>query len=69
MKSAAEHAKAIRAALAYTGHTQEELARKMGISTDTLTRRMKTPGRFTLDELSAADKAVRWTHFLQEEKG
>ena len=59
-----KYARAIRAGMAYTGHTQETLARKMGISTDTLKRRLDHPGRFTIAELEAAERVVKWSEFL-----
>ena len=61
-----EYSKALLAAMAYTGHTQEELARKIGISVDTLGRRLKHPERFTVRELEAADQVVKWRKFTQE---
>lgn len=65
--NAAEVKRAIRAGMGYTGHTQQELARKMGISEDTLRRKLRNPVGFTLRELIAADNAVRWTAFIKEE--
>lgn len=66
--NAAETARAIRAGMAYTGNTQSELAYKMGISEDTLRRKLRRPETLTLGELIAADKAVRWTAFAKEAK-
>ena len=68
MTTAATYAKAIKAGLAYTGVTREELARKMGIHIDTLGRKLRDPGGLTLRELEAADRAVRWTAFMGEAK-
>ena len=59
-----EYTKAIRAGMAYTGHTQDQLARKMGISVDTLKRRLDHPDRFTVAELEAADRVVKWRQFV-----
>lgn len=60
--------KAIKAGMGYTGHTQNELAHKMGISEDTLRRKLRRPESLTLGDLIAADKAVRWTAFAKEAK-
>ena len=65
MEKAEVYANAIRAAMAYTGQTQSELARRMGIHEDTLGRKLKKPRTFTLGDLIAADKAVRFTQFLE----
>lgn len=61
-----EYSRAILAAMVYTGHTREDLARKIGISVDTLGRRLKHPERFTVRELEAADQVVKWRKFTQE---
>lgn len=66
--NAAAVSKAIRAAMGYTGHTQAELADRMGISEDTLRRKLRRPEDFKVGELIAADKAVRWTAFAKEAK-
>lgn len=66
--NAAVVGKAIRAGMAYTGHTQADLALKMGISEDTLRRKLRRPEDFKVSELIAADKAVRWTAFAKEAK-
>lgn len=66
--NAAVVGKAIRAGMAYTGHTQADLALKMGISEDTLRRKLRRPEGLTLGELIAADRAVRWTAFAKEAK-
>lgn len=65
--NANEVRRAIRAGMGYTGHTQRELAQKMGISEDTLRRKLRRPEGLTLGELIAADMAVRWTAFVKEE--
>lgn len=64
MEKAETYSSAIKAALAYTGRSREELARKMGIHVDTLGRKLKRPGSLTLDELIAADNAVKWSQFI-----
>jgi len=64
MEKAETYSKAIKAALAYTGQTREELARKMGCHVDTLGRKLRSPGTLTLAELIAADKAIKWSHFI-----
>ncbi len=69
MKQGEQYAKAIRAGMAYTGHTQDQLARKMGISTDTLKRRLDHPDRFTVGELEAAESVLKWSKFLQSGGG
>ena len=68
MEAATTYARAIKAGLAYTGVTREELARKMGIHIDTLGRKLKDPGGLTLRELEAADKTIRWSAFMGEAK-
>lgn len=65
---AASVRQAIIAAIAYTGHTQAELAYQMGISEDTLRRKLRRPERLTLGDLEKADKAVRWTAFAKEKE-
>lgn len=65
MKTAEAYANAIRAALAYTGQTQSELARRMGIHEDTLGRKLRKPRTFTLGDLIEADKAVGWTKIME----
>lgn len=64
MDNAENYARAIRAALAYTGQTQAELAQRMGIHEDTLGRKLRKPRTFTLGDLIAADEAVGWTHIM-----
>lgn len=66
--NAATVAKAIKAGMAYTGHTQAELAHRMGISEDTLRRKLRRPRSLTLGDLEEADKAVRWTAFAKEKE-
>ena len=61
-----EYSRAILAAMVYTGHTREDLAREIGISADTLSRRLKRPECFTVRELEAADRAIKWRKFTQE---
>ena len=58
--------RSIFAGLAYTGKTQQELAQKLGISYNTLRRRLNSPDSFTKAELAAADKVIRWTAFVKE---
>lgn len=64
MKKAEEYAKAIRAALAYSGRTQADLAERMGISADTLGRKLKHPQALTLLDLIQADELIKWTNFM-----
>lgn len=64
MEKAETYARAIKAGLAFTGTSREELAKRMGINIDTLGRKLKNPGGLTLRELDAADRAVRWTAFM-----
>ncbi len=66
MESAENHARAIRAALAYTGWTQKELADAMEINEDTLGRKLRRPETLTLRDLIMADLAVRWSAHMQE---
>ena len=55
---------AIRAGCAYTGVTQQELAKKMGIRPETLSRKMK--GRaFTEDELEIAQGVIKYRAFME----
>ena len=65
MESAETYARAIRAAMAYTGQTQHDLAKRMGIHEDTLGRKLRTPWTFTLGDLIEADKAVKWTKHME----
>lgn len=65
MKTAEAYANAIRAAMAYTGLTQSELARRMGINEDTLGRKLRKPRTFTLGDLIEADKAVGWKKIME----
>ena len=64
MEKAEVYARAIKAGMAYTGVTRQELADRIGIHLDTLGRKLKDPGGFTVRELEAADRAVRWTAFI-----
>lgn len=68
MQKAEEYARAIRAALAYTGKTQAELAARMGMHEDTLGRKLKRPGSFTVEELINADRAVMFERFMEVSK-
>lgn len=68
MQKAEDYARAIKAALAYTGKTQAELAERMGMHEDTLGRRLKRPGTFTVDELINADRAVKFERFMEAKK-
>lgn len=64
MEKAETYSRAIKAALAYTGQTREELANKMDIHVKTLGRKLRRPGTLTLEELIRADKAIKWSQFL-----
>lgn len=68
MESAETYAKAIIAALAYSGQNRGELARKMGIHQNTLERKLSKPESFTLGELVKADRIIRFTQFIGEKK-
>lgn len=63
MRSAETYARMIKAAMAFTGQTQEELAKRMGIHKDTLGRKLRMPRTFTLGDLIEADRAIGWTKF------
>lgn len=65
MEKAEVYANAIRAALAYTGQTQSDLARRMGIHEDTLGRKLRRPRTFTLGDLIEADKAIGWKKIME----
>lgn len=52
---------AIRAGMAYTGVTRRELAAKLGMHYDTLNRKLRQEKHFDLQEMEAADRAVRWS--------
>lgn len=52
--------KQIRASMAYTGLTQEDVAEKVGISRATLCRKLADPSRFTWGELLIIGKLFRW---------
>lgn len=68
MQKAEEYARAIRAVLAYTGKTQAELAQRMGIHEDTLGRKLRRPGTFTVSELIDADRAVKFERFMEVQR-
>lgn len=68
MQKAEEYARAIRAALAYTGQTRAELAQRMGMHEDTLGRKLKRPGTFTVSELIDADLAVKFERFMEVQR-
>ena len=68
MQKAEEYARAIRAALAYTGKTQAELAARMGRHEDTLGRKLRRPGTFTLSELIDANRAVKFEKFMEVQR-
>lgn len=61
----ANYVRAIRAALGYTGRTQEELAYHIGIRPETLSRRLKDPGELRLKELEKADELIGWSYFME----
>lgn len=65
MENAENYARAIRAALAYTGKTQAELAQRMGMHEDTLGRKLRRPVTFTVSELIDADRAVKFERFME----
>lgn len=65
MERAETYARAIRAAMAFTGQTQQDLAKRMGIHEDTLGRKLKKPRTFTLGDLIEADKAVMFMRFME----
>lgn len=65
MDRAENYARAIRAAMAFTGQTQQDLAKRMGIHEDTLGRKLKKPRTFTLGDLIEADKAVMFMRFME----
>ena len=53
------------------GIDTKALAKKTGIPLSTLYRRLLNPGRFTLDELQAIDRVLRFdeTEFLELVRG
>jgi predicted transcriptional regulator len=53
------------------GIDTKTLAKKTGIPLSTLYRRLLNPGRFTLDELQAIDRVLRFseTEFLELVRG
>lgn len=65
MQKAEMYASAIRAAMAFSGQTQQDLARRMGIHEDTLGRKLRNPRTFTLGDLILADNAVKWTKHME----
>lgn len=65
MERAETYARAIRAAMAFSGQTQQDLAKRMGIHEDTLGRKLRMPRTFTLGDLIEADKAVKFTRFME----
>ena len=65
MDRAENYARAIRAAMAFTGQTQQDPAKRMGIHEDTLGRKLKKPRTFTLGDLIEADKAVMFMRFME----
>lgn len=64
----AEIGRALKAGLAYTGMSRMELSRIMGIHVDTLGKKLKDPSSLTVAQLLAAEKAIKWTHFLEVTK-
>ena len=64
MESAETYSQAIKAALAFTGTTRQALADAMGVSLDTLGRRLKKPKTLTLDNMIKADLKIHFTRFL-----
>lgn len=56
---------AINAGIAFTGVTRKELARKLGISYESLNRKLRAETHFDLPELERADTAVRWTAHMR----
>lgn len=65
MNTAETYARAIKAAMAFSGQTQQDLAKRMGIHEDTLGRKLRMPRTFTLGDLIEADKAVKFTRFME----
>ena len=65
MEKAETYAKAIKAALAYSGQNRGELARRIGIHLDTLGRKLRRPETFTLGDLIRADREIRFTQFIE----
>ena len=68
MKTAQDYSRAIKAGLAYTGQTRNELAVRIGVHPVTLGRKLRNPGSLTLAELIAADKEIHWSAFMGEAK-
>lgn len=68
MENPEAYAAAIKAAMSFTGQTQAQLAKRMGIHEDTLGRKLKSPRTFTLGDLIEADKAIRFTKIMEAMK-
>ena len=65
MKTAQDYSRAIKAGLAYTGQTRDELAMKMDIHPCTLGRKLRNPETLTVADLIAAEKAIHWSAFME----
>lgn len=64
----AEIGRALKAGMAYSGTSRRELSRVMGIHVDTLGKKLKDPSTLTVAQLIAADKAIRWTAFMEGQR-
>lgn len=62
-----QYAARVRGALLLTGITQNELAKRLGIAPETLSRKMRRPERFTGAEIETIQRTFRWSRLGGEE--
>ena len=67
MEKAETYGRAIRAGLAFTGWTQAELAKRLGIAPETMSRKMRRPEMFTGAEIETIQRTFRWARMGGEE--
>ena len=68
MEKAEAYANAIKAALAISGQSRGDLARRLGIHLDTLGRKLRRPESFTLGELIRADSEIRFMRLVERRR-
>lgn len=62
-----QYAARVKGALLLTGLTQTDLARRLGIAPETLSRKMRRPELFTGAEIETIQRTFRWQRLGGEE--
>lgn len=62
-----QYAARVKGALLLNGLTQAELAKRLGIAPETMSRKMRRPGMFTGAEMETIQRTFRWARLGGEE--